>query len=116
VKRIRGEGARFLAQLRRETQTFARQTRAEVATDVRKVRDQLKARGEQSLRDLEMRGRRMVEAFEKQVSRFADTAGERLGASHPGEVTGLAARVHRLEQRIEQLERELRDAFEQHGT
>ena len=44
VKRIRGEGERFLGRLRRETQTFARKARAEVATDVRKIRDELEWR------------------------------------------------------------------------
>ena len=95
IKRIRGEGERFLGQLRRETQAFARKTRSEVTTDVRKVRDDPKVRGEQALRDLEARGRRIVERFEKQVGRLADAAGNRSDNPHLN-APELTARVREL--------------------
>ena len=82
---------------------------------MRKVRDDLKVRGEQTLRDLEAGGRRIVEKFEKQVGRLVDAAGNRIGSSHL-DAPELTARVHQLERRVEQLERELRDALEQQAT
>ena len=89
IKRIRGEGERFLGQLRRETQTFARKTRAEVVTDVRKVRDDLpKVRGERALRDLETRGRRVVATLEKQMGQLADAAGKQLDPTRGEELPG----------------------------
>jgi uncharacterized protein Yka (UPF0111/DUF47 family) len=78
------------------------------------VRDELKVRGEQALRDLEARGRRIVEKFEKQVGRLAD-ARNPIGSSHL-DASELTARVHQLERRIDQLERDLRDMIEQPGA
>ena len=112
VKRIRGEGERFLGRLRRETQTFARKTRVEVTSDVRKIRDELKARGDQTVRDLETRGRRMVETFEKQVGRLTDAAARQLGLANREDLPRLTKRVYELERRVEQLELELRESRE----
>ena len=41
---------------------------------MRKVRDDLRSRADRSINDLETRGRRLVESFEKQLGRVADTA------------------------------------------
>jgi hypothetical protein len=116
VKRIRGEGERFLGRLRRETESFARKTRAEVASDVRKIRDELNARGERTVRDLEARGRRMVETFEKQVGRLAGAAGRQLGLGRLEDMPRLTKRVYELERRVEQLEQELRESREQQAS
>jgi hypothetical protein len=62
VKRLRGEGERFMGRIRRDTQTFARRTRAEVEADVRKVRDELRSRADRSIKDIETRGRGLVDS------------------------------------------------------
>jgi hypothetical protein len=54
----------------------------------------------------------MVETFEKQIGRLADTAGKQLGPSHLPDVPGLTKRVYELERRVEQLEQELRESRE----
>src|SRR5262249_47361141 len=113
VKRIRGEGERFLGRARRETQDFARKARSEVASDVRKIRDELNARGERTVHELEIRGRRMVETFEKQVGRVAAAAGKQLGLARLEDMPRLTKRIYELERRVEQLEQELRAAREQ---
>lgn len=115
VKRLRGEGERFIGQIRRETQTFARRTRAEVEVDLRKLRDDLRTRADRSLKDLETRGRRVVESFEQQVIRLADAARKGLDRGRVDGLPKVAKRLRELEQRIEQIEREVRESLQGDG-
>jgi hypothetical protein len=110
VKRLRGEGERFMGRIRRDAQTFARRTRAEIEVDVRKVREEPRSRADRSMKDLETRGHRLVESFEKQLARVADTARKGLARGVIEELPKLAKRVGALEQRIEQLCETLEDA------
>jgi uncharacterized protein Yka (UPF0111/DUF47 family) len=76
----------------------------------------LRTRADRSLKDLETRGRRVVESFEKQVIRVADVARKGL---HSGRLDGLPAvakRLRELEQRIEQIEREMRESLQSGGV
>ena len=111
VKRLRGEGERFMGRIRRDTQTFARQTRAEVEADVRKVRDELRGRADCSIKDLETRGRRLVDSFESSSTggRYRPQgAGPRRGRGAPEARQARRA----VEQRIEQLEQQLRETLQ----
>ena len=112
VKRLRSEGERFMGQIRRETTTFARRARAEIESDVRKVRDELRSRADRSLKDLETRGRRLVESFEKQLTRLADAGRKGKAGGGLEELTKLTHRLGTLEQRVEQLEHELRETLQ----
>jgi hypothetical protein len=112
VKRLRSEGERYIGQIRRETTTFACRARAEIESDVRKVRDELRSRADRSLRTSRPGGRRLVESFEKQLTRLADAGCKGTADGGLGELTKLTQRLGILEQRVEQLEHELREALQ----
>jgi hypothetical protein len=111
VARADTAGASVRGTARRETTTFARRTRAEIESDVRKVRDELRSRADRSLKDLETRGRRIVESFEKQLNRLAAGRKEPAGGGLE-ELTKLTQRIGILEERVEQLEHELRETLQ----
>ena len=101
MKRLRSEGERF-----------ARRARAEIESDVRKVRDELRSRADRSLKDLETRGRRLVESFEKQLTRLADAGRKGTAGGGLEELTKLTQRLGLFEQRVAQLEHELRETLQ----
>ncbi len=112
VKHLRSEGEWFIGQIRRETTTFARGHARRSNRDARKVHDELRSRADRSLKDLETRGRRLVESFEKQLTRLADAGRKGTAGGGLEELTTLTQRIGILEQRVEQLEHELRETLQ----